>query len=598
MASINDAELDDLSNAFVNVSVAESANNAAQEEAVEISDTEDQQFVSLDAYEAVEDKYNINFSLLTYDHCADILLQRSFTNLDGEQTLLYDERTDSFLAFNGTYWREGTSRSYTELRRLFIGADGFIRYVWGCFKTYQIEFQGGEKQREKAMKPIISFIKRLEQSSGKTGVLKSLALLVTPFEQPTWDALPHLFAFTDAVLNLETMEMVPSSPLFYIRTTCGYSHVHPHSFDEVQAAMGYVRDFIDGLVATAEEAVFLRNILASWLHRTNISEKASFFIGEGRNGKGTLMALVGAAFGGYFGTLKLEYWTRQPKSSNATSSHLVKVANSRIVVTSEAAGAVNTDQYFLSETFKRTTGGDPLEARDPHRPAFSFVMGNVVFLTNEMVDFTNARTAILALTERIVIIPFAFSFVEPEMVAQDPTKFKVRDNTVKQRFERDPIYRYALILLLMETYRARKTAFLDGTIMHGKGTPPVVKERMHAYFAKFGGTDDALYWIENNIAQGGAEDNLDVKDVHRTYQERTGGKTTQKTFWKIVQERYGSRERTDKNSRGFFVRGSFWGLKGYLLRRPAAYEESAAPPSAADEDTTPPLSRDISFADL
>jgi hypothetical protein len=50
--------------------------------------------------------------------------------------------------------------------------------------------------------------------------------------------------------------------------------------------------------------------------------------------------------------------------------------------------------------------------------------------------------------------------------------------------------------------------------------------------------------------------------------------------------RYGVWECADRNTHGFVVRGSFGGLKGYLLRGPSAHDDSAALPSAAVEDTT------------
>jgi hypothetical protein len=71
------------------------------------------------------------------------------------------------------------------------------------------------------------------------------------------------------------------------------------------------------------------------LKQCNSEERAYFWLGLGRNGKGTLTALLKLALGNYFGELNLAYYTTYDKSPDVPTNNLFMFRHARMLSTPE-----------------------------------------------------------------------------------------------------------------------------------------------------------------------------------------------------------------------------------------------------------------------
>ena len=221
-------------------------------------------------------------------------------------------------------------------------------------------------------------------------MVKSVRTICAKTDTIEWNSDKNLFAFTDVILNLKTVDVYPPRPEQYINETCGFPWLdtfHGYSEEEMKEAQQFVRQFVYSLTENEEMTAYLFRMMASWLHGTNIVEKAYFFLGEGGNGKGTLTTLLHRAFGNYYRDLKLEYYTTLPKSSDAPDSNLHNISNARIVNTSEVASGHEKGEVFLDAPYKRLVG-DPVSARKAHgKDTVRFKAGNIIIQCNAMPKF-------------------------------------------------------------------------------------------------------------------------------------------------------------------------------------------------------------------
>ena len=65
-----------------------------------------------------------------------------------------------------------------------------------------------------------------------------------------------------------------------------------------------------------------------------MTPRAYFWLGAGRNGKGTLTALLKSVLGNYFGELNLAYCTTYEKSADAPNNNLFMCRHARMLSTS------------------------------------------------------------------------------------------------------------------------------------------------------------------------------------------------------------------------------------------------------------------------
>lgn len=288
-----------------------------------------------------------------------------------------------------------------------------------------------------------------------------------------WNKNKDLFVFENKIYDLQNDCFIDSKPEFYINKTCGYSYEDGDFIIEQKE----IHDFLDSIIDNNnlyEEKQYLLKVMSSFLRQDNKEEKAYFWCGKGRNGKGTLTTLLNNILGEYWGELNIEYYTNYDKGSNTHQQNLYNCRYSRLINTSEISDENESGEpiKFISDKFKRITGGDTVQARECGSNDIAyFKAGKILIQTNVLPVFTKID---ISIKERIDIQKFPYVFTNDDsLLINDPNTYKKRINTLKDKFFQTN-YKNAFIKILFHYYKLYKS---DGLI-----TPNSIRQYTLSYF--------------------------------------------------------------------------------------------------------------------
>jgi phage/plasmid-associated DNA primase len=374
--------------------------------------------------------------------------------------------------FNGVYW-EDLGLHNSEIKK---------GYFDKMYSLYMQELEKIEQFLEpEAVMNIKNRIKSLDSAVFRNHVIDILKS-EEYIKDVKWNKDNNLFAFEDCIYNLKIGAFVKPDPKQYINWTTGYAYGDTkQQYTEEQE---WCKTFLHEILGDAETEKWLLKVMASFCKQENAEEKAHFWLGTGRNGKGTLTKLLSIALGQYFGELNLGYYTQYDKSPDAPNNNLFNLRNARLCNTSEVGeDNQNPDRAirFITEKFKRITGGDKLVARQPHeKTQIEFIAGKVLIQTNMMPELVGIELEKnISLRERVIICKFPYSFVDDaKLIKSNPNIYKKKDSSLKEKFEDDKLKLGFIRLLLSQFAEYKKPEAEGGGI---KETAKVKQYRME-YF--------------------------------------------------------------------------------------------------------------------
>ena len=170
-----------------------------------------------------------------------------------------------------------------------------------------------------------------------------------------------------------------------------------------------------------ETAHYFKKHLGSVLMGGNREEKVYFWVGTGRNGKGTTDTLFRDTLGDYYAQLKSSFFTCADTHSNQANPEIVDLENSRFSMTYEPEGGTK----YLTSKFKSLSGGDPLKGRNLYQSeSHEFVPTfKPIIQTNHLPQFTDCDFGLL---QRIVVIEFPYEFVDtPDLMNPKQKKISI-----------------------------------------------------------------------------------------------------------------------------------------------------------------------------
>jgi len=377
--------------------------------------------------------------------------------------------------YNGVYWEElglhnaGIKKGvFDKLYDMYMGA--FLRNI-DSFDPDDIP-------------SILANIKRLDDNNFRNNVIECLKT-DKYLADVEWNKDRNLWCFTDCVYHLQLGKFVKPDPKQYINWTCGYDYGVVFDangkmiWKEYEAEQETCLKFIRTLFKTEDDISYMLTFLASCMKQCNSEELAHFWLGDGRNGKGTLTKLFNEALGKYFGELNIGFYTTYEKSADAPNNNLFNLRYARVCNTSEIGEnekCSNAPQKFITSQFKRLTGGDKLVARQPHeKDQIEFVAGKPIIQTNLMPEIVGIELAKnFSLRKRVRIQWFPFRFTDDEeLIKLEPDVYKLGDNSLKEKFENGDLKR-GFWRLLTKWYKIY--------IEKGLVAPQCIKDNTEAYF--------------------------------------------------------------------------------------------------------------------
>lgn len=248
----------------------------------------------------------------------------------------------------------------------------------------------------------------------------------------------ELFAFTNGVLDMSTLEFREIMPEDYITITCGYDYI-----EATDKQKNTVLEFMSNIFPDKTVLKYMLTALSNTLDGNNRWELFHALTGIGANGKSCLMDLCKVAFGDYFRTLKASYLTKDDEGKDRPMPDLVDAQWARMLVASEP----EVKDKFQVSMLKLITGGDEISCRAMYgKNVLKYVAQfKLWIMTNEMPRLSEFGSAI---ERRMRCVNFPTRFISKPRADNE----KLRDDTLKCKILNNPDWKYGFIGLLIDAY--------------------------------------------------------------------------------------------------------------------------------------------------
>ena len=257
------------------------------------------------------------------------------------------------------------------------------------------------------------------------------------------DLNEHLVGFSNGVYNLETFEFRKGTIEDRVSITTGYEYIDTELSHE---DINFFDTLIDTWFEDTETSYWFKKHIASCIQPGNKEEKIYFWVGSGRNGKGTIDTLLRETLGGYYTDLDNAFFTIYKKNSNQAEPELIKLKNKRITMTTETSGEIK----YISEKFKKISGGDLISCRQlysNHVEEFVPTFKSII-QTNHLPQFTEVDDGLL---NRISVVKFPYKFLDINNFTKD--KFhKPCDENLKALLKVKKIYFFNYLIKYYKAY--------------------------------------------------------------------------------------------------------------------------------------------------
>lgn len=307
-----------------------------------------------------------------------------------------------------------------------------------------------------------------------------------------WNCNPYLFAFNNGVYDLKTMQFRSGYYDEFINITCGYNYVYE---DSLRAKLFY-EDFL--ICPIARE--YYLNIVAS--HLVDIHQREEFIVKYnklGQNGKSKENQLLAYVFGNYAYTCKSSILIcNNNENPEGAAPVLLSMKNKRMILFNEIKQGKTLD----SETIKRLTGGDIINARDLYQAGTEqfYIKGCNMMCCNEFPAFDRIDSATI---RRMVFIPCETRFVVNPIKANERAMKQIKTDELK----------HSMFQLLLEHFKNEVPKEFDTR-------PKFVKEAVYKYLSY---TDNIKRFIRDFIEK--SEDDYikrsELKDLFKDMSNKT-----------------------------------------------------------------------------
>lgn len=235
--------------------------------------------------------------------------------------------------------------------------------------------------------------------------------------QEEFDCDPDLFNCQNCVVNLKTGEQIQHDPSLLLSKVSNVYYepdAHSEEFDR----------FIHQIMMDDEQKIiYLQKLFGYTLTGENTQEACYICYGSTtRNGKSTLLEVIGHMFGDYGMNAQPETVAQRPRDSRTASGDIARLDGCRFLHMSEPPKKMKFDVALL----KNLTGRDPITARHLHEREFEFIpIFKLVINTNFLPVVTDDS---LFSSDRVKVITFERHFKPEEQDRQLKKKLKSRDN--------------------------------------------------------------------------------------------------------------------------------------------------------------------------
>lgn len=219
-----------------------------------------------------------------------------------------------------------------------------------------------------------------------------------------WGSIPWKLPCVNGVVDLKTGELDHGKQGDYQRSYC------PTKFVGLKAPCRRWGEFLLEIMGGNEEMVrYIQRLVGYAMSGTAGEGVFPVLWGKGRNGKGTMLEVLGKVLGDFATSVSSSLLMAQTYSRNsaAPSPDLMKLQGKRLVWANETGEG----QKLSTAVVKWLVGGDSIVARPPYgREEITFRPTHTLFLLTNHKPQVDAGD--YAIWQRIHLIPFTQSFVD------------------------------------------------------------------------------------------------------------------------------------------------------------------------------------------
>lgn len=317
---------------------------------------------------------------------SDLWLADRFVS-DNSRNVRYVPAWKSWLAWDGTSWRQDISRAVPSLVSRLLTAESNTILAF--------EPKSADVKRAERLSSARTYhaVERLAQDDSR--------IISSPTQ---WDTYPDALATPAGVVDLRTGAISPADPgLFISRITAVTPERKPHP-----RWSKFMREATGG---NEELEQYLQRMMGYCL-TGHTKEHALFFMwGEGGRGKGTFLNTLTKATGQLTKVANMATFTASKNDRH--TNELAALAGSRMVVAQET----QSGRFWDQQRIKAVTGGDPVTARFLFQEEFTYIPAfKLVFTGNTR---PHLEIADAAMRRRIHLIPFDNAPQEVNLNLQD-----------------------------------------------------------------------------------------------------------------------------------------------------------------------------------
>jgi P4 family phage/plasmid primase-like protien len=443
---------------------------------------------------------------------------RFFYNLKPD-AYIFSEKLGWFQLLSNNIWKHYDQKP-----------SGLLSDIWSSFKKIIHEHQSmidlTERDEEKAKfqmarwKAIKSFASAIGNKTFCDGVIAFLPAMYNDDElHKKMDESRHLFAFTDAVYDLDADVVRPIKPEDWICLNTGYEFPHERSSEARDELVETIRSVFetqedieanDGL---GDRTFYMLRTIALCLHGTRKYEKFYIWTGSGGNGKGLMSEIVKRTFGDYYHPIPHSCITKAQDKKDAPNPPIAKAKGKRFVQASEP----EADDKLQVGVVKELSGGDEITARDMYRSTITFLPQFGLFIQTNTIPKMNRADG--GAQRRIEVFPFQFNFKE------EPTEphHKLINVGLKDKICHSNLWRNEFFWLLLDCFKHTKA--------NGLVAPDWVKEASQEYMDE---NNPVKGWLETTFhTTKDAQDRrfqIESSRLRAMYEESTNHKISPDKF--------------------------------------------------------------------
>lgn len=324
--------------------------------------------------------------------------------------------------------------------------------IWRTFKEVANEHNAqcdlGTEAGRKNSEELAKFVKQVGNANFARGITEFIINYYHDDELPKkMSENPHLFAFKNSVFDTRSGELRPIQPDDYISNNTGYDLPPRESCEaDIVELTNVLRSFWE------DEATlkWWSWTVANTLYGRNNHNRFYIWTGRGGNGKSMLLKLIKQTYGDYYYTLEPSVLTGKSDKKDAALPALALSKGKRFASVSEPDDASGK---FQASTVKSFTGNEEVSARALYKNTITFTPQFTLFaLCNDIPSYSKIDGGVIR-RQRVLRFPFDFT----QSVLTEP-HHRRGDKSMDARFENDKSLAHALAWIMIDTYRATRSA--------------------------------------------------------------------------------------------------------------------------------------------